>query len=145
MPPTACSMAVFTLKKQTDPAHTPVRCSLFFFGTFHVSNAIFLASFQPFYCTCCIFHSVLSAFCVSDLCAIAWGRKSQSVFLHDAPPVSAQSKRRSCCLAQGQVTAFSSPAVTCSCERRRLLAPPCSFISLHAPFWKPPSIVCTAG
>lgn len=115
---------------------------------------IFLLHLPPFQCQLafssppekhCVFYSILPAFqayLTSVLLASAAGL-CPCTMCHQS--CTHQSKRRSCCLAQGQVTAFSSPAVTCSCERWRLLAPPCTFISLHAPFWKPPSIICTAA
>lgn len=58
-------------------------------------------------------------------CALLAGATHLSTaFLHNNNMVLQQSKRRSCCLAQEQVTAFSSPAVTRCCERQRLLALP---------------------
>lgn len=108
-------MQLFILKKQMSQAHLPVRVSLWHF---HLPDAMYLTSSQPLYRARWVFSlRALRVPGLPALCARAASLGAAPVSPHDAPRVLQQSKRRSCCLAQEQVTAFGSPAVTCSCER----------------------------
>lgn len=121
MLPAACFTQLFILEK-------PNVSSLLIFHCFPAALPTLLMPFPLHLLSPSTAHVAFFTPCFSLphclTCALLAGTTHLSTaFLHDNTMILQQSKHRSCCLAQEQVTAFSSPAVTRCCERQRLLVP----------------------